>query len=91
MPAGMVRFVCILISMLALLNARHYTQKEIIDREKYQKDVYGSEFFPGLSTVQRTVFKDSLVGPQIQKHLAFLLIKPTSPEKKELRRAKNNW
>lgn len=87
MPAGALRFLCILIACLAVLNARHYTKAEILASEKYQKDMYGSEFFPGLSTIQRDVFAKSLSGPYIKQYLDFLLITPTAPEQKTLRRS----
>lgn len=91
MPAGMVRFVCILIFALALLNARLYTSQEIAAAEKYQKDVYGSEFFPGLSSLQRDVFKKSFTGPYLKQYLDFLLIKPTAPQNKPIKRAEEKW
>lgn len=85
MPAGMLRFACILITLLALLNARYYTTKEIKARHAYQMDVYGSEFFPGLSTIQEDVFTRSFIGPYIKKYGEFLLITPTEPQNKSLR------
>ena len=86
MMAGMVRFVCILIVGLALLDARAYNAAEIRADVKYQNDLYGSSFFPKLYTLQAQVFQNSLCGPWIKDNLAFLLIKPTAPEKKELKR-----
>jgi hypothetical protein len=88
MVAGVVRYICILIFALAFLNARLYTQTEIASDLAFQNDVYGSNFFPKLYTVQDDVFKKSLIGPQIQKELGFLLIKGTPPEQKELKRKK---
>lgn len=85
MVAGMVRFGCILIVGLALLNARAYSQKEIKADVKYQNDVYGSTFFPKLYTVQSQVFEKSLMGPWIKENLGPLLIKPTPPVQKQLR------
>jgi uncharacterized membrane protein required for colicin V production len=85
MLAGMVRFCCLLIIGLALLNARAYTSAEIRADVRYQNDVYGSTFFPKLYTVQSQVFDSSLTGPWIKTNLSFLLIKPTEPEKKELK------
>lgn len=87
MPAGMVRFLCILIAFLAVLNARLYTKSEMEANEKNQKEVYGSEFFPGLSTIQKDVFAKSFSGPYIKEYLSFLLITPTPPESRPLRRA----
>ncbi|MCW5555782.1 MAG: CvpA family protein [Verrucomicrobiae bacterium] len=87
MPAGMVRFACILIAALALLNARQYRSEEIQAMAKFQNDNYGSQFFPGLHTVQAEVFEHSLTGPPIKKYMGFLLIKPTPPESRPIRRA----
>jgi hypothetical protein len=79
MPAGMLRFACILVALLALLNARLYTTAEIKAMQKFQNDNYGSQFFPTLSAVQSGVFEESFVGTQVKKHMSFLLIKPTFP------------
>lgn len=79
MPAGMLRFACIMVALLALLNARLYRTAEIKAMEKFQNDNYGSQFFPTLGSVQAEVFEDSFVGPQVRKYMSFLLIKPTSP------------
>lgn len=85
MASGCVRFACILLTALALLNARYFSSAEVEAYNKYQTDVYGSDFFPGLHSAQTTVFQSSLTGPWIREHMAFLLIKPTAPEDKRLR------
>lgn len=77
MPAGMLRFACIVIVLLAFLNARYYSTAEVRASKKYDQDNYGSSFFPHLYAIQDDVFKNSFVGSQIHKHLDFLLIKPT--------------
>lgn len=87
MPAGVVRFLCILMAGLALLNARLYRLDEVKRMQKYQLDNYGSEFFPTLQSCQASVFNKSLLGPHIKKHLSFLLIEPNQPEPKQVRRA----
>ena len=79
MPAGMLRFACIIIALLALLNARYYTTAEVKAMTKYQNENYGSNFFPTLASLQDDVFRRSFVGGQIERHLNFLLIKPTAP------------
>jgi uncharacterized membrane protein required for colicin V production len=86
MAAGVVRYACILIFGLAILNAPLYPQSEIDADLKFQNDVYGSNFFPKLYTVQADVFKKSFVGPHIQNELGFLLIKSTPRELKEMRK-----
>jgi uncharacterized membrane protein required for colicin V production len=85
MAAGVIRFACILIAGVALLNARYYNPAEIRAAQKYQNDVYGSNFFPSLYEVQAQVFEESLVGPFIKSQLGFLLIKATAPEVKKFK------
>lgn len=84
MGSGLVRFSCILLAALALLNARYFSPTEVRAMEKFQNDVYGSDYFPTLYSVQSTVFERSLTGPWIKEYLGFLLIQPTEPEHKEI-------
>ena len=91
MGSGLIRFACITIAFLALLNARLYSQKEIKAREAYVNDVYGKDYFPGLQVLQSTVFEKSLTGPWIKENLAFFLIKPTAPEDKSLHQKDAKW
>jgi len=84
MGSGLVRFSCILLAALALLNARYFSPKEVRAMEARDIDLYGSTFFPGLHSLQATVFDKSLTGPWIKDNLGFLLIKPTEPENKQL-------
>jgi uncharacterized membrane protein required for colicin V production len=84
MGSGLVRVSCMLLAALALLNARYFPPTEVRAMEKFQDDVYGSNFFPTLQTVQATVFDRSLTGPWIKENLGFLLIQPTEPENKNL-------
>jgi uncharacterized membrane protein required for colicin V production len=86
MIAGVVRFCCILIASLAILNAPFYSQQKIKADLAYQNDVYGSNFFPSLWEVQASVFDKSWSGPFIKNQLSFLLIKPTAPEDKQIQR-----
>lgn len=79
MPAGMLRFGCVLLAFLALLNARLYRTAEVKEMQKYQMDNYGSQFFPTLASIQSGVFEESFTGPQIRKYMGFLLIEPTYP------------
>jgi uncharacterized membrane protein required for colicin V production len=83
MVSGLVRSSCMLLAALALLNARHFSPLEVRAMEKFQDDVYGSNFFPTLHSLQATVFDKSLTGPWIKENLGFLLIKPTKPENRE--------
>jgi hypothetical protein len=84
MVAGLVRFSCILLAGLALLNARYFPPMEVRAMEKYDEEWYGSSYFPGLHSLQTTVFDKSLTGQWIKQNLGFLLIKPTEPDKRDL-------
>jgi uncharacterized membrane protein required for colicin V production len=83
MVSGLVRFTCILLAALALLNSRYYNPVEVRAMEKFQDDVYGSNYFPTLHSIQAAVFEQSLTGPWIKKNLDFLLIKPTEPDHRQ--------
>lgn len=83
--SGVLRFTCILIFGLALLNARLFSQVEIAERNKYMQQNFDADFFPALYQVQDNVFKESITGPVIHKNLDFLLIKPAFPEVKPMR------
>jgi len=89
--SGIVRFACMLIFGLALLNARLFSQAEITERNQFVKQNFDADFFPSLFQVQDNVFKESLSGPVIQKNLDFLLIKPAFPESKPIKRKEVNF
>jgi len=78
MPSGMVRFACMLLAALALLNAPHYTSAQIQADKDYQSHLYGAHYFTKLYNVQDEVFKKSFTGPYIKDYLGVLLIKPTT-------------
>jgi uncharacterized membrane protein required for colicin V production len=90
MIGGAVRYLCVLVAALALLNGPYYSSQEIASSRDYQIDMYGSTFFPGLSTVQLQVFRESFLGSAIKNQAEFVLIASTKPEHKELPRAKDN-
>ncbi len=91
MGSGLIRYACILVVFLALLNARFYSSAEIKARQKYTEDMYGKDYFPGLQALQSVVFERSLLGPWIRENLAFFLIKPTAPEEKQLHQKEAKW
>lgn len=77
MGSGMVRFGCMAMVVLALLNARAFTPTELKASDRYNEDLYGGNLFPSLHGLQTSVFEGSLAGPWIKSDLAFLLIEPT--------------
>jgi uncharacterized membrane protein required for colicin V production len=86
MVAGMIRFVCMLVAVLALLNAPIFTPQEVQAKEKADVALYGKSYFPGLYSIQSGVFKDSVSGQWIKTNLSCLLVTPTPSENKSLPR-----
>ncbi len=86
MMAGLVRYACILLAGLALLNARYFSPAEVKAMENFQNDVYGSNFFPTWQTAQALVFQDSFSGHWIRENMGFALIKPTKPQDASIQR-----
>jgi uncharacterized membrane protein required for colicin V production len=85
MGAGAVRYACMLVFAMALLNAKHFTSAELAASAKRQKDNFGSISFPTLGSTQQTVFQKSYVGRLAKAHLASLLIE-TAPAKHQVAR-----
>lgn len=81
MPAGMIRFSCILLAALALLNAPFYSAADVAATKAYVAKTYGGgqsgfsgDFFPSLQSIQEQVFKQSFTGPYIKNCFAPVLI-----------------
>lgn len=85
MGAGAVRYACMLIFAMALLNAKQFTAAELAASAKRQQDYFGSIRFPTLGSTQQTVFQKSFVGRLTKTHLASLLIE-TAPAKRQVAR-----
>ena len=87
--AGLVRYVCIILVTLALLNAPFYTADDIARQRAYNNRWYGGgikeysgDFIPTVDEVQAGVFKESLTGPFIKERLSILLINTIDKAKK---------
>jgi hypothetical protein len=84
MLSGMIRYVCMLLAVLALLNAPVYTTQDIKKHEAYVKrwfggGVYSGNYFPSLYTIQDQVFTKSFTGPYIKDYLGAVLIETAPP------------
>ena len=91
MGAGAIRYACMLIFFLAILNAPVYSPAEIAAKSAYDKKefgggLYNGNYFPHVYEVQEAVFKKSLTGPFLKSGLMILLVnsgagetKPASP------------
>src|ERR1017187_4330139 len=87
--AGLVRYVCLVLVALALLNAPFYSATDIARAKAYNNRWYGGglkdyngDFIPSVNEVQDSIFKQSLIGPFIKDDLSMLLINTTDSVKK---------
>ena len=86
--ASLVRYGCLVLVALAVLNAPYYSTADIKQEEAYNNRWYGGglrgyngDFIPRMDEVQASVFKNSLIGPLIKDNLSMLLINTTGPAK----------
>ena len=79
MLTGLFRCACIIIFLLALLNARLYSDAELAATAKIQKMNFESISFPTIGSIQRDVFKKSFAGKNLKTYAPFLLIRATAP------------
>ena len=86
MVCGLLRYVCMLIAALALLNAPYYSEVDIQNAKAFNNRWFGGglagysgDFFPTLSELQVSVFKDSLTGPFLKRNLEVLLVTSVPP------------
>ena len=84
--AGIIRYACITLFFLALINAPYYSQAEIAAQQAYNNRWYGGglkgyngDFIPTMPEFQQAIFKQSILGPVIQDNLGALLIQSTAP------------
>ena len=85
--SGMLRYTCVLIFALALLNAPVYTLADVIQQRSFNNRWFGGgvqgysgNFFPTPSEAQTSIFKESLCGPFLKKSLTILLINTAPPD-----------
>jgi uncharacterized membrane protein required for colicin V production len=83
MASGAFRWVCIILVLLALLNARHYSAEEIRQENAYQENNFGSIRFPTLITLHTAILENSMTGYLARTYLGPLLIQPTAPDQRE--------
>ncbi len=84
--SGIIRFACILLAVLALLQAPYYTQADLQASRAYKNRWFGGgekgfsgDFIPSIPEVQEQVFKKSFTGPYLKNYLGTLLIDTSPP------------
>jgi uncharacterized membrane protein required for colicin V production len=74
MTAGGIRFACMLIFALALLNAKQVSDKDLTVQRNEQMDSLGSIYFPPFGSIQRAIFRGSFTGRLVKEYLSTQLI-----------------
>jgi uncharacterized membrane protein required for colicin V production len=93
MVAGVVRFACMILVLMALMNAHIVSSAEKARIEKLQADSFSDIRFPTYGSVQQAVLFDSFSGGLVESNLQPVLIystaAPVSKKKESLARQKN--
>ncbi|HXB59161.1 MAG TPA: CvpA family protein [Candidatus Acidoferrales bacterium] len=84
MMSGFIRYACIVIFFMALINAKYYTPAEIAAKKAYNARWYGGgmysgDYIPDLHSLQEAVYKKSFSGPYIKQYIGMFLIE-TGPD-----------
>src|SRR5580658_10362403 len=74
MMAGVVRFACMLVVGMSLMNSRVQTSAELAQMEKFQAAWFSDIRFPTYGEFQQEVLLQSFSGKWVQVHLKSVLI-----------------
>jgi uncharacterized membrane protein required for colicin V production len=78
MTSGVIRFICILIALLAVMNSRIITKAEREATLKMQQKNFEEIRFPTYGEVQNTVLFESATGNFVRAYLPHFLIQPVN-------------
>ena len=81
MLAGMLRFFCMLVVFLSLLNSRLYTPEELAEDAKAMEKDFGTITFPNWGSLQQEVFEKSVTGRFVKQHIRDQLMPATHYER----------
>ena len=87
MLAGMIRFACVILMVMALLNAKLITEQERAATARMQSKNFEGISFPTFGSIQQAVLFESLAGTHVKEYLDFVLIRSTVPKNVPLGRS----
>ncbi len=79
MLAGMIRFSCVILMVMAVINARLITPQERAATAQMQSKNFEGISFPTFGSIQQSVLYDSFTGKHVKEYLDFVLIRSTVP------------
>jgi Colicin V production protein len=82
MTAGAMRFGCMLLAVMALMNSRIVSEAELAKTEKFQKENFSDIRFPTYGGFQQDVLFKSFLGSWARSNLKTVLIASVAPAKK---------
>jgi len=82
MTAGAMRFGCMLLAGMALMNARIVSEAELAKTEKFQKENFSDVRFPTYGGFQQDVLFKSFLGTWTRSNLKTVLIASVAPAAK---------
>ncbi|MEI7728374.1 MAG: CvpA family protein [Verrucomicrobiota bacterium] len=90
MLSGLTRYLCIVVAVLAILNAIVYSPQEIAAQRVDENAPSGSPALPGFAVVHYQIMQESAIVLFMQQHLSTLLITPVTtaeaPKRDNLRK-----
>jgi len=82
MTAGAIRFMCMLLAVMAILNAPQTSKDELDRKLRVQREDLGSVYFPPFAQIQQTIFFGSFTGRAVKDYLSLALIQPDPKAKR---------
>ncbi len=84
--SGILRFACMIIFAMALLNAKLVPAAQARATIESQLKLYDKDYFSGarIEIIQSAVFEESHIGKFVKENMTLMLIKPTEAAAKEL-------
>jgi len=84
MPSGMIRYACVVLFFIALINAPYYSPADLAAQKAYRErwyggGIYSGDYVPDFHSVQDGIFTKSFSGPYIKQYAGILLVE-TSPD-----------
>jgi hypothetical protein len=79
MTAGAIRFACMILAGLALMNSRVVTAEELASTEKFQKENFSDIRFPTFGQFQQDVLFRSFAGNWVRSNLKSVVMNPVAP------------
>jgi uncharacterized membrane protein required for colicin V production len=77
--AGALRFFCMVIMFVSIINAKFVTKVMVDAQNKAQEAEFGSSFFPTYGKIQGAVLFESTCGKFFREKLEAQLIEPVNP------------